>query len=160
MIALPVGIVIVLLAGLGVALWLGRREYRSTNQELAEVRALTADLAERRARELLADSRFFEVRRADPSQRTPGLPPAVQTLLAEYEEVVRGEFWIGRAALAKPSKLTGHIKIGEDFEFTEMFAKPDGLEVYTVYGGSLPDEPPDVHRTVWHKLVEASEAKP
>jgi hypothetical protein len=89
------------------------------------------------------------------------LPAAVADILSEYEEVVRGEFWIGRSALSERARIPGFIKIGKDFEFCELMVKPTGPEIYSSYGDGddEPREAPEVSPTVWHKILEVAEVK-
>jgi hypothetical protein len=83
----------------------------------------------------------------------------VADILGEYEEVVRGEFWVGRSALSEAARIHGFIKIGEDFEFCELMVKPTGPEVFSSYGDAEPREAPEVSPTVWHKILEVAEVK-
>lgn len=140
-------------------MWLGRRERRDAHVALQRVRALAGPDAKALALRLLADGGMFQCTLAvAPSALSP-LPSSVADLFAQYEEVARGEFWLGRRALSQPSRVPGHLKIGEDFEFTQIVTRPEGLQVFTSYGEASNDEPLDSQPTVWHKIIEVSEVR-
>jgi hypothetical protein len=152
-------VVILVLAPLAVLLWMGAREHRDTAAALRRVRALAAPDAKAIALRLLASGGVFQCTPATVQGALPSLPPSVAELFLRYEEVARGEFWLGRRALSEPSRKQGYLKIGEDFEFTQILTRPAGLQVFTSYGEDSDDEPLDALPTIWHKLVEVSEVR-
>ena len=150
-------VVAVGLAGFAYLLWIGKREHQQADRELARVRALPAADAKRRALQLLRDGGAWQVRPAvgAPNATTP---PAVAELLGEYEEIVRGEFWIGRSALREPARLPGFIRVGGDFEYCELMVKDTGLELFSSYGEGEPQERLESSPTIWHKILEVADA--
>ena len=151
-------VVAVLWGGLALLLARGRKEYQEVERELARVRSLSPARAKELARALVRGGEGWQLRIADGPAQFP-LRPAVADILDAYDEIVRGEFWIGRSALRDAARIPGFIKIGEDFEFCELMVKPTGMEVFSSYGEGEPREPPEVSATVWHKIREASDVK-
>ncbi len=147
------------LAPLAFLMWAGRKERRDTNAALQRVRALAAPDAKAMALRLLADAGVFQCTPAVASSALPPLPLSVADLFAQYEEVARGEFWLGRCALSQPSRVPGYLKIGEDFEFAQVLTRPEGIQVFTSYGEASSDEPLDSLPTVWHKIIEVSQVR-
>jgi hypothetical protein len=81
----------------------------------------------------------------------------VNALPNRYDEIVRGEFWIGTAALTQPARLPGFIKIGEDFEFTEILVRPGDQKIYVSYGeGPQSFSTLETEETIWHEIIIAS----
>ncbi len=103
--------------------------------------------AERQALVLLGRHEMFHTRPATQQINHPDLPSHVNALLNRYEEIVRGEFWIGTAALTQPARLPGFIKIGEDFEFTEILVPELSSTLET-------------EETIWHEIIIASGVQP
>ena len=137
-------------------MWIGRREHQETAAQIEQLRSLPAAEARSKALALLRDNSIFQSEPTTDPKVAPDIPPSVDELLSQYVRVTCREFWIGHSALAEQSKHPGYIKIGEDFEFTEIYSRPTGSEIYTFYGESPPSEPPDVHNTVWHTILEFS----
>ncbi len=146
------------LAGL---LWLGARERRTTGAELATLRSMSGAEAEQKALALLGRDEMFHTRPATQQINRPDLPAHVNALLNRYDEIVRGEFWIGTAALTQPARLPGFIKIGEDFEFTEILVRPGDQKIYISYGeGPQSSSTLETEETNWHEIVIASGVQP
>jgi hypothetical protein len=143
-------------AGLAYLLSVGKREHQQAERELARVRALSPADAKRRALQVLRDGAEWQVRPAvGPPNAT--IPPAVSDLLGEYEEIVRGEFWIGRSALREPARLPGFIKVGGDFEYCELMVKDAGLELFSSYVEGEHREKLESSPTIWHKILEVAD---
>ncbi len=155
---ITIAVVAVAWAGLAYLLAVGKREHQQTERELARVRALSPADARRRALQVLRDRQDWQVRRAG-GPPTLTIPPAVADLLSEYEEIVRGEFWIGRSALSEPARVPGFVKVGGDFEFCELMVKGSGPEVFSSYAEGGPSERLESSPTIWHKLLEVAEEK-
>lgn len=155
-ISIVVTVVTVILGGLSILLWIGRREHKKTELQIEQIRSLPVGDARSKALALLQDSSIFDTEPIAELSTAPDVPPSVEELLSRYSRVSRGEFWLGHSALHEESKQPGYVKIGEDFEFTEIYSRPAGSEIYTFYGESTPSEPPDVHSTVWHTILEFS----
>jgi hypothetical protein len=92
---------------LAVLLWLGARERRTTESELTALRSMSSTEAEQQALLLLARHEMFQTHPATQQINHPDLPSHVNALLNRYDEIVRGEFWIGTAALTQPARLPG-----------------------------------------------------
>ena len=140
---------------LGVLLAQGRREHRQVESKLARMRALPPSEARRLALERMRNGSDWRLKEAAGPAST-ALPPAVADILGEFEEVVCGEFWVGREALGQAARVDGFVKIGEDFELCELMVKPAGDEVYSSYSDAEPGEPPEVSPTVWHRILETT----
>jgi hypothetical protein len=153
-----IAVVAVLWGGFALLLARGRKEYQQIEGELAKVRALPPPKAKELALALLRGGHGWQVRVAE-GPADSSLPPAVADILGEYEEVVRGEFWVGRSALRDAARISGFFKIGEDFEFCELMVNATGPEVFSSYGDVEPREPPEVSPTVWHKILEVADSK-
>ena len=147
-------------AGLGVLavlLWLGARERRATASELAALRSMSSAEAEQQALALLRRADVFQTRPATQQITRQDLPGHVNALLNMYDEIARGEFWIGTAALTQPARLPGFIKIGEDFEFTEILVRPGDQRIYISYGeGPQSSSTLEMEETIWHEILMAS----
>src|SRR5262245_48328909 len=96
---IAIAVPVVVLAVLGVLLWLGSRERREAGSELAAIRAMPDSDARRLALALLDRQDLFQTRKAAQPVDNSALPSHVVELFARYDEVTRGEFWIGKAAL-------------------------------------------------------------
>jgi hypothetical protein len=153
----PAGVLLLLLP-LAFLIWIGKRAYRRTEASLARVEALPTSEARRLALDLLQSGGNWRSRGASGPASAP-LPPAVADIRGQFEEVVRGEFWVGRSALSEPARLGGFIKVGGDFEFCELMVRPTGFEVYSSYGQSEPREPPETSPSIWHKILEVAEVE-
>ena len=149
------------LGALAVLLWLGARERRTTSSELAALRSLSSAEAEHKALVLLGRDEMFHTRPATQQIDHPDLPSHVNALLNRYGEIVRGEFRIGTAALTQPARLPGFIKIGEDFEFTEILVRPGDQKIYISYGeGPQSSSTLETEETIWHEIIIASGVRP
>ena len=159
----PMWLVLVLpalgLGALGVLLWLGAKERRRTEADLASIRDLSCQAAERLAMALLNRPGLFGVVPAPVPFSHPGVPPHVVSLFNHFAEVARGEFRIAQDLLPRSPRLSGFIKIGEDSEFTEILVKPGASEVF-VQPGEGPDQPLEPEPTVWHLIITASGLSP
>ena len=142
---------------LAVLLWLGARERRTTESELTALRSMSSTEAEQQALLLLARHEMFQTHPATQQINHPDLPSHVNALSNRYDEIVRGEFWIGTAALTQPARLPGFIKIGEDFEFTEILVRPGDQKIYISYGEGPPSSSTlETEETIWHEILIAS----
>ena len=104
---------------------------------------------------------MFQTRPAAQQINNPDLPSHVNDLLNRYDEIVRGEFWIGAAALTQPTRLPGFIKIGEDFEFTEILVRPGDQKIHISYGeGPQSSATLETEETIWHEIIIASGVQP
>jgi hypothetical protein len=153
---IAVAIVAALLGGLGLLLWQGARERREAKRELDRIKALSPPEARTMALQLLGDPELFQCKAVSATDPLPTLPQSVTDLLTRYDEIIHGEFWIGRSALVQPARKAGYRKIGEDFEFTELLVRPDSEAVYVSYGEQPPDEAPEAVATAWHLIIQVS----
>jgi hypothetical protein len=151
-----VAVVSLLFAGLGILGLLGARERKVIEAGLQCLEALAEAEARIYALELLQRPGLFAATRARGNLEALNLPSGVSELLSQYEEVVRGEFWVGRAALDQPARVQGYVKIGEDFEFEEIVVRAGDSRVYSSYGDAPVQDPMESVRTVWHKIIEVS----
>ena len=149
-------------AGLGVIavlLWRGARARGATQAQLTAVRSMSSAAAEQQALALLRRHDVFQTRPATHPVNRPDLPSHVSALLNQYEEVVRGEFRISTAALTQPARIPGFIKIGEDFEFTEILVRPGDPKIYISYGeGPQSSSTLAATETIWHEIITAAGA--
>ena len=155
------GLALLLLLGLVLGgIWvLGRQaanERAVTARELAAIEALPEPEAKRIAMAMLAEKGLFECKGVASSPPLDGLPASVQDLFGEFEEVVRGEFWLGHAALGEQTPVPGLRKIGGDSEFEEIVVKPKDPAVYSFYGEG-PSVPLQLWPSVWHRIIVASD---
>lgn len=153
------GILLLLGIVLGAIWVLGRQaanERAVTARELAAIEALPEPEAKRIAMVMLAENSLFECKGVVASPPLDGLPASVQDLFREFEEVVRGEFWLGHAALGEQTPVPGLRKIGGDSEFEEIVVKPEDPAVYSFYGEG-PSVPLQPWRSVWHRIIVASD---
>ena len=153
----PAGALLIFLP-IAVLIWIGKREHRRTDDRLARLGALPTAEAKQLVLDLLGSGGDWRARRASDPASGP-LPPAVADILGQFEEVVRGEFWVGRSALSQPARLRGFIKVGADREFCELLVRPGGPEVYSSYGVSEPLEAPETSPSIWHKVLEVAEVE-
>lgn len=152
--ALLIGFAI--LGGIALLIWLGRREHRHTETELQQFYALPESEARAWALRLLDQPGLFQCKPAGGPLATVALPQSVAETLARFEEITRGEFWVGRRALKEKPVLSGYIKIGVDFEFEEILVREGSGEIHLSYGPEHGREPPERMPTLWHKLILAS----
>lgn len=127
----------VLLGGLGVLLWMGARERRGTFVRMTRLRRMSDSEAKKLALEIMARPPFH-VRAASKVLVNPDLPSHVLSLFGFYEEVTRGEFWLGTSALDQTPRLSGFIKIDEDSEFTEILVRPGDSKIIVASGHEPP----------------------
>ena len=149
-------ILVLAFVGLAALLRQGAREHEGTALELAAIRALDERAARSMALSLLADASLFACTPTGPAPALDGLPEGVRDLFRQFEEVRRGEFWLGHGALAARARLAGFRKIGEDFEFEEVIVQPSDNRVYSSYGDAPAEEPPEPWPSVWHRIIAAS----
>jgi len=141
---------------LGVLLWLGARERRRTNAELAAITSLPVAVAQERALALLERPDIFQTTRASTPFTRSDLPSHVVALFVLFDHVGCGEFWLGREALSQSARLPGFIKIGEDCEFTEILVRPGDPLIYVSYGdGPQTERTLETVPSVWHELLIA-----
>jgi len=152
-----------LLAGLAVVggfsalLWIGRREHRTRADELARFYALPESEARAWALRMLEQNELFQCKPATCPLPQRVLPQSVRDVLERFEEIERGEFWVGRRALEETPVLAGYIKIGGDFEFEEILVREGSSEIHLSYGPDHGRQPPETMPSLWHKLILASE---
>jgi hypothetical protein len=105
---IAVAIVAALLGGLGLLLWQGARERREAKRELDRIKALSPPEARTMALQLLGDPELFQCKAVSATDPLPTLPQSVTDLLTRYDEIIHGEFWIGRSALVQPARKAGY----------------------------------------------------
>ena len=152
-------IVFAAMFALAILLWLGAKEHAQTRAELDAINALPVDAAEALARGLLTRPGLFQCTLASGPISGGEVPASVAELLNQYEEVLKGEFWIGRQALKETPRLAGYIKVGEDFEFTQVLARTGDARVFVAYGDQPVSEEPEIQASVWHLLIAVSGEK-
>jgi hypothetical protein len=152
-------VAVVILGSLGVLLWLGAREHRGTKRDLEEIDSLPEAKARTIALELLARRDLFTSKLATETLTNPSLPASVREVLERYEEIVRDEFWVGRAALSQSTRRAGFTKIGEDEEFEEILVRPGDERIHLSFGHVPNNEPTETVPTLWHQLIIVSGVK-
>jgi len=158
---IAVAIPAVALAGLGVLIWLGAEERSGFEVELASVRALSEADAERLAIDLLTRPGLFQTRAASAAFTSQEVPSHVRSLLSRFEEIVRGEFWVGVAALEQRARLPGFLKIGEDSELTQILVRPGDSRIHVSYGeGPRSVSTVETAPTIWHQIIVVSGVNP
>jgi hypothetical protein len=158
---LTFAIAAVLIGGFAVLAWQGTRERKTVEAEFRRLEALPEVEARSFALELLRRPGLFILKPAVGGLETAlPLPASISELLGQYEEVVRGEFWVGRTALSQAPRVRGFTKIGEDFEFEEILVRAEDERVYSLYGDAPAQEPLESVRSIWHKIINVSGAAP
>lgn len=154
------GVILAILGGVAILMWLGSKERKVTEAELAAVRSLSSADAEALALDLLKRPDLFETEPAVALPLPHDLPEHVQALFAQYASIRRGEFILSINSLAQEALLPGFFKVGEDFEFTEILVRSNDNRVYVSYGeGPRSEKTLEPEETIWHEIIMASGIK-
>ncbi len=126
---------------------------REAREDIQRVRALPFDNVKQRALDLIADTRRFrcvtESLSGNPAIERLG--PILRDFFSHFESVqeINGDFSVSRQAVGDSSLRPGFLKIGSDFEHSELVARPGDDEVFIVTDGEhvLDGDP-----TIYHNI--------
>jgi hypothetical protein len=153
---LVVAIPVAIFSVLAILLSLGARERKVAEVEFRHIAALSETDAKMLALQLLERPGLFSTKPAEGPLAAFELPSSVSELLEMYDEIVKGEFWVGRSALTQVPRVPGYTKIGEDFEFEQMLVRSGDQRIYSSYEESPSTSPMEFMPTLWHKIVAIS----
>src|SRR5580692_2400082 len=101
---------------------------RQAKDNIQAVLALPLEEVKRRALNLISDTRRFRtvVGTSSSALAIAKLGPETQDFFLRFDNVseVNGEFHVAREFVAESSLRPGFLKIGNDFERSELFVKP------------------------------------
>lgn len=159
MVWISVVIVVVIWGGLAVLMWSSAKERRVVEAELSHIMKMTESEARVLALHILEHSGIFQTKPAQIELSNKNLPSSVLEIFNRYEEIVYGEFWVGRLALSQSSRITGYTKIGEDFEFEKILTRSGDERIFLSFEDQPINEALDSIPTLWHEIIKVSGIK-
>lgn len=110
--------------------------YHKAIEDIQTVRALPFDVVKQHALGLIADPRRFETITENLSHNPAieRLGPLLRDFFSRFESVreINGDFFVSRKAVGNSSLRPGFLKIGSDFESSELVTRPGEDEVFIV----------------------------
>ena len=135
------------LLGQHIQQWLERRRMslslRNMEQVIAEIRELNFEEARRRALPLLEDISKFKCVKGSSDQHLPyQLSGSLQQFFSTYEsvETLAGEARLSRNLVGPSEYQIGFLRIGTDFDFTEIAVRPSEDSIYQIDGSEISDK--------------------
>lgn len=126
-------------------------------QAKREVFALSHEEAAKRAEQLMADPQKFVVEnaRSNAMPLRKELPAELVAFLAKYESVrtVDGEFNVAWKLIGKSDFRPGFLRIGTDFDYTEVVVKPGVETIYEIDGGESGESEMTSFPSIFHLIV-------
>jgi hypothetical protein len=112
-------------------------EHRQAVADIALVNSLPLEAAKRKALTLISDTKRFRTKPASSQWDNviaKQLGPATASFFDAYESVeeIGREFAVGRAAVRASSLRQGFLRIGSDFESSELVLRPGEDRVFIV----------------------------
>ena len=122
--------------------------------QIQEVVSLPFDEVKRQALELLADTRRFRCVKSIQSDNhsIERLGPILQEFFSRFESVaeIEGDFFVSRQAVADSALRPGFLKIGTDFAYSELVARPGEDRVSIVTDGEhVLDGLPTIYHSIY-----------
>lgn len=107
---------------------------RQARLDIERVLGLPFEQVKQQALHLLSDSKRFRVLQAESSTPIDNVGPILQEFFCTFDSVeeLNGDFFVSRQAVAESAFRPGFIKIGTDFEHSELVVKPGEAWVFIV----------------------------
>jgi len=134
--------------------WKSRtREYQDAQAYIQKVLALPFNEVKQQALNLIADSHRFHTIEAPPANNPAieRLGPVLREFFSRFESVrdMQGDFYVGRSAIGDSCLRPGFVKIGSDFESSELVVRPGEDRVFIV---TDPEHRLDGLPTIYHNI--------
>lgn len=131
-----------------------RKKYE---QDKKEVLAQSDEEAAMRAEEFLADPHKFVVEKAQSNAvpRRNELASELQAFFTKYESVreTGGEFNISWKLIGESDFRPGFLRIGTDFDQTELVVKPGVKTVYEIDGSERDESEMTMYPSIFHLIL-------
>ena len=129
------------------------RANRQAREDIQRVLALPFHEVKQHALDLIADPRRFRTIAGNVSTNPEieRLGPILREFFSRFESIqeIHGDFSVSRQAVGSSALRPGFLKIGSDFEFSELVTRPGEDEVFIVTGA---DHPLDGLPTIYHNI--------
>lgn len=168
MILVAVGIVTVVLGVLGLLIYQGRSEYRSTSQTLASVNALPLRVAEEQALALLQNpDKFANIKAEGANERALAVfPSALRRFFSQYARVESKSAagaYVDQKVIAPSALRPEYTVIGHGMQHTdlayELAVLPDDERIYELDAAERPDPAVGTYATIFHWVIACANEK-